>query len=159
MACSGQVRSDHGDGGSGGALVSLRVALWLTELYQRALGGVVECWGGSGAVAVMEKRLGQPVTGNGDGGERRCCCGRCQRRRRRQNAKMEARLSAGGCWGDNAVLRRVVACVVRATATRGRRGHHTACKLCFCRPLTTANSVGSALVKPTNGPIWRGTNF
>ena len=53
--------------------MSSRVALRLTELYQRALGGVVECWGGSGAVAVMEKRLGQPVTGNGDGGERRCC--------------------------------------------------------------------------------------
>ena len=33
------------------------------------------CWGGGGAVAVMEKRLGQPVTGNGDGGELRCYCG------------------------------------------------------------------------------------
>ena len=40
--------------------------------------------------------------------------------------EMEARLSAGGCWGDNVVLRRVVACAVRATATRGHRGLHTA---------------------------------
>ena len=30
----------------------------------------VSCWGGGGVVVVMEKRLGQPVTGNGDGGER-----------------------------------------------------------------------------------------
>jgi len=46
----------------------LRVALWLTKLYQRALGEAVGCWGGGGAVVVMEKRRGQPVTGNGDGG-------------------------------------------------------------------------------------------
>ena len=84
---------------------------------------------------VMEKRLGQPVTGNGDGGEQRCCCGCCQRRRRRRNAKMEAWLSAGGCWGDNAVLRRVVACAVRATATRGHRDLHAAFGSCRCQPL------------------------
>ena len=119
----------------------------------------VSYWGGGGAVVVMEKRLGQPVTGNGDGGERRCYCGRCQRRRRRRNAKMEVRLSAGGCWGDNAVLSRVVAYAVMAMATRGRHGHHAARKLCFCRPLTMADSVGSALAKPTNGTIWRLTNF
>ena len=106
--------------------MSLRVALRLTELYQRALGEAVGCWGGGGAIVMMEKRLGQPVTGNDDGGERRYCCRRCQRRRRRRNAKMEARLSAGGCWGDNAMLRRVVACAVRATATHGHRGLHVA---------------------------------
>ena len=61
--------------GGGGAPASLRAALWLTELYQRALGEAVGCWGGGGAVVVMEKRRGQPVTGNGDGGERRCCFG------------------------------------------------------------------------------------
>ena len=37
---------------------------------------------------------------------------------------MEARLSAGGCWGDNVVLRSVVAYAVRATATRDHRGLH-----------------------------------
>ena len=42
--------------------------LELTELYQRALGEAVGCWGGGGAVVVMEKRRGQPVTGNSDGG-------------------------------------------------------------------------------------------
>jgi len=109
----------------GGAPARLCAGLELTEHRQRALGEAVGCWGGGGAVAVMEKRLGQPVTGNGDGGEQRCCCGRCQRRRRRRNAKMEARLSAGWCWGDNAMLRRVVACAVRATAMRGHRGLHT----------------------------------
>ena len=51
-----------------GAPASLRAALWLTKLYQRALGEAVGCWGGGGAVVVMEKRRGQPVTGNGDGG-------------------------------------------------------------------------------------------
>ena len=34
--------------------------------------------------------------------------------------EMEAWLSAGGSWGDNAGLRRVVACAVRALATRGQ---------------------------------------
>ena len=138
----------------GGAPARLCAGLELTEHRQRALGEVVGCWGGGGAVAVMEKRLGQPVTGNGAGGEQRC-----QRRRRRRNAKMEAWLSAGGCWGDNAVLRRIMACAVRATTTHGRRGHHVARKLCFSRPLTTADSVGSALAKTTDGAIWRGTNF
>jgi len=112
--------------GDGGAPARLCAGRELTEHWQQALGEAVGCWGGSGAVAVMAKRLGQPVTSNGDGGERHCCCGRCQRRRRRRNAKMEARLSAGGCWGDNAVLRRVVAYAVRATVTRGHRGLHAA---------------------------------
>ena len=43
-----------------------------------------------------------------------------------RNAKMEARAGAGGSWGDNGQLWRVVACVVRATATRGHRGLHAA---------------------------------
>ena len=46
----------------------MRVALWLTKLCQRALEEAVGCWGGGGAVVVMEKWRGQPVTGNGDGG-------------------------------------------------------------------------------------------
>ena len=54
--------------GGGGAPVSLHAMLELTELYQRALGEAVGCWGGGGAIVVMEKRRGQPVTGNGDGG-------------------------------------------------------------------------------------------
>ena len=54
--------------GGGGAPVSLHAVLELTELYQRALGEAVGCWGGGGVVVVMEKRRGQPVTGNGDGG-------------------------------------------------------------------------------------------
>ena len=48
--------------------MSLHAVLELTELYQRALGEAVGCWGGGGAVVVMEKQRGQPVTGNGDGG-------------------------------------------------------------------------------------------
>ena len=48
--------------------MSLHAVLELTELYQRALGEAVGCWGGGGAVMVMEKRQGQPVTSNGDGG-------------------------------------------------------------------------------------------
>ena len=54
--------------GGGGAPVSLHAMLELTELYQRALGEAVGCWGGGGAIVVMEKRRGQPMTGNGDGG-------------------------------------------------------------------------------------------
>ena len=63
----------------GGAPARLCAGLELTEHRQRALGEAVGCWGGGGAVAVVAKRLGQPVTGNGDGGERRCCCGRWRR--------------------------------------------------------------------------------
>ena len=38
-----------------------------------------------------------------------------------RKAKLRARIGASGCWGDNAGLRCVVACAVRATATRGQR--------------------------------------
>ena len=48
---------------------------------------------------------------NGEGEPRKC--------------EMEARLSAGGCWGGNAGLRRVMACAVRAMATRGQHDLHT----------------------------------
>ena len=51
------------------------------------------------------------------------------------NAKMEARAGAGGSWGDNGQLWRVVAYVVRATATHGHRDLHTARGSCQCRPL------------------------
>ena len=68
-----------------------------------------------------------------------------------------------GSWSrsgaSNAVLRPVLATLDRALATRGRRGHHAARKLYFGRPPTTADSVGSALAKLTDGVIWRGTNF
>ena len=42
------------------------------------------------------------------------------------NAKMEARAGAGGSWGDNGQLWRVVAYVVRVMATHGHRGLHAA---------------------------------
>ena len=41
-----------------------------------------------------------------------------------KNAKMEARAGAGGSWGDNGQLWRVVAYVVRAMVTRGHHGLH-----------------------------------
>ena len=40
--------------------------------------------------------------------------------------KLRARTGAGGCWGDNAGLRCVVACAVRATVMRGQRDLHAA---------------------------------
>ena len=58
-----------------------------------------------------------------NGGERRCGC---YGRRRSEKVKLRARTGAGGCWGDNAGLRRVVACAVRATATRGQHDLHAA---------------------------------
>ena len=63
-------------------------------------------------------------------------------------------MDQAGVGGDNGRLWPVLATLDRALAMRGRRGHHAACKLCFCWPLTTADSVGSALAKPTNGVIW-----
>jgi len=42
------------------------------------------------------------------------------------NAKTELWLSAGGCWRDNAALRRVVAGAVRALATRSHGDLHAA---------------------------------
>ena len=43
--------------------MSSRVALELTELNQWAWAGAGSRWDGGGAVAVMEKQLGKPVTG------------------------------------------------------------------------------------------------
>jgi len=68
VACSGRVGSDHGDEGDGGAPARLCAGLELTEHRQRALGEAVGCWGGGGAVAVMEKRLGTACAINDDGG-------------------------------------------------------------------------------------------
>ena len=81
------------------------------------------------------------------------------RRRSRGNEKMGRGMDRAGAGGDNGRLWPVLATLDRALATRGHHGHHAARKLCFCRPLTTADSVGSALAKPTDGAIWRGTNF
>ena len=57
-------------------------------------------------------------------------------------AKKEARKNemralgiAGERWSVEAALRRVVACAVRATATRGHRDLHAALGSCRCRPL------------------------
>jgi len=65
--------------------------------------------------------------------ERARCCAAA----RREEAKCEngALLSAGGRWSVEAALRRVVACAVRATATRGHRDLHAALGSCRCRPL------------------------
>ena len=78
MAYSGRVGSDHGDGGDSGALARLCAGLKLYRAQAAAQVDAVSCWGGGGAVVVMEKRLGQPVTGNGDG---------CERRRRSQKCE------------------------------------------------------------------------
>ena len=52
------------------------------------------------------------------------CCGRVDGEGGAGNAKVRAHTGAGGSWGGNAVLRRVMACVVRAAATRGHHGFH-----------------------------------
>jgi len=49
--------------------------------------------------------------------------------------EMRALGVAGERWSVEAVLRRVVACAVRATATRGHRDLHAALGSCRCRPL------------------------
>ena len=49
--------------------------------------------------------------------------------------KMRALGVAGECWSVEATLRRVVACAVRATVTRGHRDLHAALGSCRCRPL------------------------
>ena len=52
--------------------------------------------------------------------------------------EMRALGVAGERWSVEATLRRIVACAVRATATRGRRGLHAARGLCSGRPPKTA---------------------
>ena len=64
----GRIRSDHGDGGGGGAPTRLCVGLELTELNQWAGAGARSRWDGGGAVAVMEKLLGAACVVNDDGG-------------------------------------------------------------------------------------------
>ena len=49
--------------------------------------------------------------------------------------EMRALGVAGERWSVEAALRRVVACAVRATATRGHRDLHAALGSCRCRPL------------------------
>ena len=44
------------------------MARLLTKCYQRTREEAVGCWGGGGAVAVMEKRRGRAGTGDGYGG-------------------------------------------------------------------------------------------
>jgi len=74
----------------------------------------------------MEKRLGAAWAVNDDGG---AAGARRLRLRVLWTAKEERESEtegAGGCWRDNAVLRRVVAGVVRALATRGHGDLHAA---------------------------------
>jgi len=56
---------------------------------------------------------------------------------KKQDGKNEMRVLvvAGERWSVEAALRRVVACAVRATATRGHRNLHAALGSCRCRPL------------------------
>jgi len=49
--------------------------------------------------------------------------------------EMRALGVVGERWSVEAALRRVVACAVRATATRGHRDLHAALDSCRCRPL------------------------
>ena len=49
--------------------------------------------------------------------------------------EMRALGVAGERWSVEAALRRVVACAVRATATRSHRDLHAALGSCRCRPL------------------------
>ena len=78
------------------------------------------------AVAVMEKRLGKPVTSTAMAASDAAAAGTASDEGGAGNVKMEARAGAGGSWGDNGQLWRIVVCVVRATATRGHRGLHAA---------------------------------
>ena len=81
----------------------------------------------------MASELGDGEALGYNGGERRC--GRCGRRRRSGKVKLRARTGAGGCWRDNAALRRVVAGAVRATVMRGHRDLRVARGSYQCRPL------------------------
>ena len=87
------------------------------------MGDVWSCWGDGGAVAVAGE-LGDGEVLGYNGGDRRCGC--CGRRRRSGKVKLRAWTGAGGCWRDNAALRRVVADAVRALATRGHGDLHAA---------------------------------
>ena len=49
--------------------------------------------------------------------------------------EMRALGVVGERWSVEAALRRVVACAVRATVTRGHRDLHEALGSCRCRPL------------------------
>ena len=60
---------------------------------------------------------------------------RARMKEEQRKCEMRARTGAGGCWRDNAALRRVVAGAVRATATRGHRDLHAARGSYRCRPL------------------------
>ena len=81
--------------------------------------------------------------GNGDGGapELRWLLGlRARTKEEPRKRKMGRGMDRAGTGGDNGRLWPVLAALDRALATRGRRSHHAARKLCFCRPLT---SVGN----------------
>jgi len=63
--------------------------------------------------------------------------------------EMRALAVAGERWSVEAALRRVVACAVRATATRGHRDLHAALGSCQCRPLNILiQSIQTRNVEP-----------
>ena len=77
----------------------------------------------------MEERLGAACAINDDGGAagaRRLRLRVLRTAKEEREAKLRARTGAGGCWRDNAALKRGVAGAVRATAMRGQRDLHAA---------------------------------
>ena len=70
-AGGGLWRRGHDDGVHGGALVSIGMALTLTELEWRAREEAAGRWGTSGGVAGVEKQRGRAGVGYGNGGAAR----------------------------------------------------------------------------------------
>jgi len=81
----------------------------------------MKCCGGDGG-ARRELAPSMVMAGSQRRGYR--CCGRVDGEGGARNAKLRAWIGAGGNWGGNGRLRRVVACAVRATAMRGHRDVH-----------------------------------
>ena len=134
-------RRGHDDGTRRRTPVTACALLWLTKLEQWAMGDVWSCWGDGGAVAVVEELRGRAVVGNGAGGSwcgNGCSSGRGRRPGKAKGGRGTARTGAGGV---KAAPRRIVACVIRALATRGRRRGHVVRRFCRCRPLNGARSV------------------
>ena len=72
------------------------MGLELTKLNQWARAGVGSCWDGGGAVAVMEKQLGKPVTGTAMAASGAAAAGAASDEGELGKCEMEARTRAGG---------------------------------------------------------------
>jgi len=106
--------------------VSIGTVLTLTELEWRAREEAVGRWGASCAAAVKNGWLGASLRGYGDGGGGASSLQRCGEEERPRQRENGVQLSAGGRWRDEGALGRVVACAVRALATRGHGNLHAA---------------------------------